>query len=200
MYLSKVKLLPPIAYRPYHFHKELWKVFPEDKNLKRDFLFRVERRTRTEGLDILLQSKRPPDRNSKFCIVLATKDYQINVKEGDRLLFKLMANPTKKMHDPKKPANERGNENGKRVPLMADTDLDDWITNKLSPVSDIIEVEHRFVQDLFFLKGRRGGKINLTCFEGQLKVTNVEGFLKMVSDGIGPAKAFGCGMLSLARG
>jgi len=36
-------------------------------------------------------------------------------------------------------------------------------------------------------------------YEGVLQVVNVEKFLAVLRQGIGPAKGLGCGLLSLAR-
>jgi CRISPR system Cascade subunit CasE len=48
--------------------------------------------------------------------------------------------------------------------------------------------------------GFRRLDIKIARFEGVLEVTNPQTFTDALFSGIGPAKAFGCGLLSLARG
>jgi CRISPR system Cascade subunit CasE len=43
------------------------------------------------------------------------------------------------------------------------------------------------------------GKIQPVDFQGVLQVKDSAGLSELISAGIGPAKAFGCGLLSLAR-
>jgi len=52
-----------------------------------------------------------------------------------------------------------------------------------------------------FRKNRenRAGKIQPVRFQGVLKVEEPEAVMELVQNGIGPAKAFGCGLLSLAK-
>jgi len=58
---------------------------------------------------------------------------------------------------------------------------------------------------LYFYKNNKqtsksyGGKIVPIAFEGVLTVQEPDEFIEQVKQGIGPAKAFGCGLLSLAR-
>jgi len=41
--------------------------------------------------------------------------------------------------------------------------------------------------------------VQKVCFDGVLEVQEPDRVRKLVLDGVGPAKAFGCGLLSLAR-
>ena len=54
---------------------------------------------------------------------------------------------------------------------------------------------------LYFKKSNANmaGKIQPVSFQGILQVTKPTSLKKMIVNGIGPAKAFGCGLLSLAR-
>lgn len=53
---------------------------------------------------------------------------------------------------------------------------------------------------------QRGGtrkaaiRVQPVLFEGRLEVTDVERFRDAIRSGIGPAKAYGCGLLSLKAG
>jgi len=48
-------------------------------------------------------------------------------------------------------------------------------------------------------KEERAGKIQPVSYKGVLNVRDAEGVVMLIRKGIGPAKAFGCGLLSLAR-
>ena len=61
MYLSKCVINTARPVNPYQLHRELWKLFPDRPNDKRDFLFRVENLGRKEPQRILLQSKERPE-------------------------------------------------------------------------------------------------------------------------------------------
>jgi len=47
-------------------------------------------------------------------------------------------------------------------------------------------------------KENRSGKIQPVVFDGVLTVDDADVFLALIRKGIGPAKSFGCGMMSLA--
>jgi len=76
-----------------------------------------------------------------------------------------------------------------------------WLERKLQAFA---QLETLIVQPepvLYFRKAKEGrsGKIQTVMFDGVLTVTDAEAFNSQVTKGIGPAKAFGCGLLSLAR-
>jgi len=54
---------------------------------------------------------------------------------------------------------------------------------------------------LRFRKGKedRAGKIQPVSFQGVLNVKNPAILSELIQNGIGPAKAFGCGLISLTR-
>jgi CRISPR system Cascade subunit CasE len=64
------------------------------------------------------------------------------------------------------------------------------------------KVETALVTGGDVVRGRKGGmSISLlrACFEGILQTRDVPTLSKALQMGIGPGKAFGCGLLSLAR-
>lgn len=199
MYLSKIHISAKVAKEPYNHHKELWSLFPEDPEKKRDFLFRVERHERSEGATILLQSEREPFQSNDHCKILAKREFLWSFNNSDIFQFKLVANPTKKIHEEKALRAAQSKDNGKRVPLIKEDDLDHWLIRKMSPFSKLLDFSHRQSGNLFFRKKSNAGKIALVCFEGVIQVTERDELTKVFHEGIGPAKGFGCGMLSLAR-
>lgn len=51
----------------------------------------------------------------------------------------------------------------------------------------------------YFRKGNRGGKLVTVTFEGVLNVTDPAHLIRLLENGVGPAKAFGCGLLLVRR-
>lgn len=139
--------------------------------------------------------------------------------EGQVLRFRVRANPTKKTHpDPNR-------KNGQRKPLMHETEQIQWLGRKgqnggfeliplpndtswIDPFAeepDESKVEVR-VTPLNYVTGRKGITENQTQridhygvdFDGVLRVTDPEAFTQTVVQGVGSAKGFGFGLLSLA--
>ncbi len=102
-WLSRVKPIPYIDYEkigriaaglPYSHHKMLWRLFDlprRESNGKADFLFRYE--VEYEGMPIfyVLSPILPHDKYGVWCI--EPKLYRPDIREGDRLAFKLRVNP-----------------------------------------------------------------------------------------------------------
>ena len=64
---------------------------------------------------------------------------------------------------------------------------------------EMVEIEKRMPLNFYKAGERRIGKIQPVCFQGVLVVSFSEELKDLIKSGIGPGKAFGCGMLSLAR-
>jgi CRISPR system Cascade subunit CasE len=54
-------------------------------------------------------------------------------------------------------------------------------------------------QPVFFRRGKRAGKLVMVTFEGVLTVQDPDALVRHLENGVGPAKAFGCGMLMVRR-
>ncbi|MDP2097843.1 MAG: type I-E CRISPR-associated protein Cas6/Cse3/CasE [Methylobacter sp.] len=223
MYLSRVNVL---AEQPdqlakilkadhYELHRLLWRLFPEHK--ERDFLFR---RDESKGFPVFyLQSSIKP---SPLAGILAveSKEFNPQLKTGDRLRFTLRANAANKS---KVVEGHKANlaQYARRDVVVhlkktlldqgiAQEDLPDqaeleqqagetWLEKKaekngfkvLSVIADGYQ-QHHFK--------KRGIKISTLDFQGVLEVIEPELFIRdALYKGIDPAKAFGCGLLSLAR-
>ncbi|MDV7211733.1 type I-E CRISPR-associated protein Cas6/Cse3/CasE [Azotobacter beijerinckii] len=106
---------------------------------------------------------------------------------GARYRFRLQANPTVSRQ-------------GKRYGLAGETEQLAWLDRQGGRHGFSIEAALVTASDV--LIGRKGnGRISVqrACFEGVLRVQNPEAFGHALAAGIGPAKAFGCGLLSVAR-
>jgi CRISPR system Cascade subunit CasE len=201
MYLSKVMIHGSISRNPYEIHRALWRLFPEDADAERDYLFRVERSGQQQA-EVLMQSCREPVAHELPGIkLMASRDYPLNLSMNQRLRFLLVANPVKTISDENGRLNSKGEVKKCRVPLIHEVEWRAWLERKLAGVVDLETViaEKRFPLNFRKAKEKRVGKIQPVNFEGILQVKDSSSFVDLVSSGIGPAKAFGCGLLSLVR-
>lgn len=103
------------------------------------------------------------------------------------------------------PNGER-KKNGRRQPLTDRESLEQWIGRKAEAGGFVVEAEklriHPAKKETFVKKeesaGRLLGVIQGVEFRGTLNVTDREKFIEAFRSGIGPAKAFGYGLLALA--
>lgn len=198
MFLSKVWIDWRWARDPYQQHRALWQLFPQRPDSRRDFLFRVEERQPGRGAGILLQSALRPE-DARVARVLATRVMPERLPEAARLRFCLRANPVKTIRDTQRP-DRRGEPKRLRVPLIREEDQLAWLGRKLGGVAELETAYTITEPPLYFRKENISGKIQPVRFEGVLTVTDANGLLGLLARGIGPAKAMGCGLLSLAAG
>lgn len=199
MFLSKIMLSGAACRNPYEIHRSLWKLFSEDADANRDFLYRVGQSDRNRA-EILMQSMREPIISSNTAKILACKEYPLSLIAGQRLRFILIANPIKMINDEDGRKNSNGEPKKCRVPLIREDDQRGWIERKLLNTASLESIVIDPIFPLRFRKGKDGaGKIKPVSFQGILKIEEPENMIELVRKGIGPAKAFGCGLLSLAR-
>ncbi|MBO0938697.1 type I-E CRISPR-associated protein Cas6/Cse3/CasE [Fibrella sp. HMF5335] len=222
MHLSKLVLNPRRrdVWRdlrsPYDLHRTLAHAFPTEPGInyraQHGVLFRLEPMTTPNAMPtVLVQSASPPEWSclpEGYCLQQQSAPYDPTFAAGQSLVFRLVANPTKKQ-------KINGREQGKRVALhdLPDPDAADpdtptparlWLTRKAE--------QHGFrvvytLTDGFWLGEPNGdgarGKPQLphygVRYDGLLQVTNPDTLTKALTTGIGPAKAFGFGLLSVAR-
>lgn len=123
------------------------------------------------------------------------------LKTGAVLSFRLKANPTRKIDSKTGPDGLR--RHGRRVELVREEDQADWLRRKGEQGG--FQVQSVRVEGLSKEQGKRhsAGVSPLTLtsvlFEGRLRITDPERFLNhSLLKGIGPGKAYGLGLLSLA--
>ena len=219
MYLSKLLLNPRHSQAqldlaaPYELHRTLGKSFPTaETNRYRSecgVLFRVEPLIRKEVV-VLVQSLAEPDWSALppgYALQAdGPRDFNPALKEGQRLRFRLAANPVMKVR-------EDGKKHSVRFPLIRDRYPEDeegigyidWLDRQATDHGFSVEA----VADVPFRVARRrkrGQNLDKAeiphfgvRFDGLLQVTDPEKLMQAVRNGIGPAKAFGFGLLSLAR-
>jgi len=190
MHLSEIVLDAKLLKNPYEIHRFLWRLFPGMSEDTRSFLYRVFYGKDNEPLRILMQSEYEPSatENIKGCVLLRTKVFNPVLKEKDRLHFVLCANPTKQL------LKERC-----RVPLIDDEQLIVWLKNKLKDAAGLENAEIVDKRNLYFRKDGKAGKIATVTYSGQLCVNDPESMRAILEQGIGRAKAFGCGLMLVRR-
>ncbi|HET7595915.1 MAG TPA: type I-E CRISPR-associated protein Cas6/Cse3/CasE [Burkholderiales bacterium] len=126
------------------------------------------------------------------------------IAPGDRFRFRLRANPTQKRHFKAGEAARPTGPNGTRIPILEDAGLDAWIVRK-GEQHGFRVLGARWQPDPVTGDQQRGSKSDgralthyAVLFDGALEVVDADAFQAALVDGIGPAKAYGFGLLSLA--
>ncbi|MBI5100358.1 MAG: type I-E CRISPR-associated protein Cas6/Cse3/CasE [Nitrospirae bacterium] len=200
MFLSKVLITGAACRNPYEIHRAVWELFPVNAVADRDFLFRVEKSDGRQA-EILMQSVREPINNQETAQIIACRAYPMSLRSEQRLRFLLVANPVKTINDERGRQNAKGEIKKCRVPLIDDESQRAWLVRKLENAASLESLIVDNKLPLYFRKLRedRAGKIQPVMYQGILQVQKADIFQKVILHGIGPAKAFGCGLLSLAR-
>ena len=148
-----------------------------------------------------MQSIREPELSSNSVRILACKNYCLNLIPGQRLRFLLVANPVKTISDETGRKKADGEIKKCRVPLIREDEQKAWVECKLQDAAllEILVVDTLFPLRFKKRKENRAGKIQPVSFRGILTVENPGAMTALIQNGIGPAKAFGCGLLSLAN-
>lgn len=173
------------------------------------FLFRVDPLPLGRSV-ILVQSADRPDWDYAFHNaghLLAAppemKAFEPQFEPGQHLRFRLFANPTKKIETLSKEQRlaKVPKRHGKRVPVDT-ADLGRWISRRGDQSGFCIEDDPTIQVGYVYVNSGReaagGQRLRSVLYEGLLEVTEPEKFHRTLVSGIGPAKAFGFGLLSLA--
>lgn len=208
MYLSRLQLNPlhPQARRDlasaYELHRSLTRAFAPDATTPPPrFLWRREAvRSGLPGTTVLVQAAQAgawhalhdaEDIGSGYFEALqGNKPVSLPelVQEGRHYRFRLLANPTV----------TRG---GKRFGLHDDELRHGWLKRQGERHGfDLVEAERGASDRLRVTQGRRDASITLdtVLFDGVLLAVNAAALRQAWTSGIGPGKALGLGMLSLA--
>ena len=171
-------------------HRKLLRLFPDypggapnARELMR-ILFRVEAPVIYLQSAIAPISTRLPDGYTIVGTKEITSQYA-NVKSGSEHRFRLEANVC-----------YRDSQSRRRMSLDSDQELEEWLFRR----GDLggFEIVDYAAETLPPIHARKG-QFHAVRFEGVLKVKTVDSFMKALSDGIGPGKVYGLGLLSLGR-
>ncbi|MHB8249241.1 MAG: type I-E CRISPR-associated protein Cas6/Cse3/CasE [Acidithiobacillus sp.] len=226
-WLSRITPKPEIGYKqlvglgnldPYGQHQAIWKLFdlpPKEERVGQPapFLFRAEQQ---DGLPVfyVLSAQCPQDRQDLWQV--EAKRYTPNIQAGDRLAFKLRGNPIVTRHT----AGERGRRHDvvmdakqrmdwKNLPESARPSRAHlayeagvcWLRERQARLGVQFGDTELRVDSYRSWRQRNGKGIALSTldFEGHFRVIDPSRFLNALIGGIGPAKAFGCGLLLVRR-
>jgi len=193
---------------PYEMHRTLLNAFPAGKvGVERtdpeaaDVLFRLD--DHADGLlTVLVQSRAEPDwsgLNPGYLLEAPqVKQRDLSVQTGQLLSFRLRANPTKRL--------SAGTSNtGKRVGIYDEEDQLAWLARKgeqhgFRVLQAQVSRDGKIASEKAIAGDGRVHKLELLSvqFDGVLQVTDSVKLVAAVETGIGSAKGFGFGLLSLA--
>jgi CRISPR system Cascade subunit CasE len=226
MYFSLIRLRRDISPREvaalgrsddYGLHKLVWGLFSDGPERRRDFLYRFEK---VKGLPTFytVSDRDPKDFAGLWDI--HSKHYAPKLKTGDRLSFAVRVNPIRSKRDENgrqhrhdvvmeaKKKNEFKNPPDGQRPHVATVIQEagmGWLKARESELgfraSDSgIRADGYVQRTLFKAKGAKSVNFSTLEFNGVLTVTEPDVFIgKCLFSGIGPAKAFGCGLMLVRR-
>ncbi|MCP4702562.1 MAG: type I-E CRISPR-associated protein Cas6/Cse3/CasE [Gammaproteobacteria bacterium] len=193
----------------YKIHKIFWRAFPSHPaNTMQPFLFReVENESNHDAAVFLLQSAAMPRWEEIPDVQAQIKSIELPLRQGDLFYFRLLASPVANAGFSPDELDERSGKRkrGKKLPMRSRKHIAEWFERQ-SEKYGFESINH-----VFSIEGLRtsvpettkhpGARFHLSAcqFDGQLRVTDPSAFGNALYQGVGPKKAFGFGMLSVAR-
>ncbi|GGI97874.1 type I-E CRISPR-associated protein Cas6/Cse3/CasE [Saccharopolyspora subtropica] len=225
MYLSR--LIPDttsLAFRRdyadlHHMHRTVMSAFPDitDETSARahhGVLWRLD--PGRTGFILYVQSRTRPDWNHLGRNYL-TRPAEIRdlsavleaLQPARTLAFRLLANPTKRLRLIDQRAPEHKGRRDNRYPIRKPSDQITWLINCGKRYGFTIPTGSDARPDVAvtpsprltgYQTGKRTNKLTVDSvrYDGHLVVTDPDALANALVTGIGPAKAYGCGLLSLA--
>ena len=194
---------------PYEMHRTLLQAFPVGKfGIERSdpeaagVLFRLD--SHSDGaLTVLVQSHTEPDwsalKPGYLLEAPQVKQRGLSLQAGQPLTFRLRANPTKRLG--------RGAEKNasKRIGLYTEDEQLAWLARKgeqhgFCVLQAQVSRDGTIMNEKAIERDGREHKLEMLSvqFDGVLQVTDADKLVAAVETGIGSAKGFGFGLLSLA--
>lgn len=207
MYLSRLRFhtanrdVRHTLQTPYRVHAAIMRGFPGHVNSPTSrVLFRQEQSIRLSLWDeVLVQSPIQADWNDLSKSFGSAFNYQqkpisITVRVGQYLRFRLRANPVVTRA-------------GKRVAILDESEQRDWLVKRGEKLG--FTLHDHTVNNEGIWTADKGAKdtedsqllriaICTALYDGCLIVRDADKFTKVLQEGIGSAKGFGCGLLSVA--
>ncbi|MFZ5500849.1 MAG: type I-E CRISPR-associated protein Cas6/Cse3/CasE [Candidatus Micrarchaeota archaeon] len=194
------------------------------RDTEHNFLFRIDPQYGGRAV-MLVQSAIRPDwdyafHNASYLLVCRpeVRFFEPHFEPNQRLRFRVLANPVRKVCQHSldfagKPFDEKWH--GKDVPVPT-ADLGKWLERRAEPgcwalknsngkqsppgfrLVEIAHIQGGYVYVNKSLDHASGRRVRSARYEGVLEVTDPANFRNTVIQGIGPGKAFGFGLLSIA--
>lgn len=200
----------------YRIHRLIWSFFYDDFDHKRDFIYRFENRPDAPVI-IAVSTNKPTNYNGLWDI--KCMDYSPALREGQVLDFVLTANPVRnkkdsqgryQRHDVVMDAkwNYR-NENNSEQPSPSKKEIIRneglaWLAARSERngfIFDESDIRVKYYRQQTFEKIKNGAaiRISLLDYSGRITVSNPEKLRRILFNGIGPAKSFGCGLMLIRQ-
>lgn len=211
IYLSQLILNPASQMvqaecrNPYEMHRTLMRGFAEKRETI-NVLHRLDVHPYSGMMALLVQSTAEPDwrplaqagQGEYLLAAPQWKAVELDLPRGRTLSFRLTANPTLK----KVRRDDQGQRrHSNRVPLVHEDQQIAWL-EKQAAANGFHPLDLTLSQGQKQTGWQKGNQRPLTLytvqFNGRLQITDAAKFITAIQTGIGPAKAFGCGLLSLA--
>lgn len=181
------------------------------RDTKHNFLYRIDPQPGSRVV-ILVQSAIKPDWNYAFhnaghllAALPETKTVELRFEPGQNFRFRLLANPTKRLR--KESRNVQGEAVadrwvGKRVPVPVGKH-EEWLARRADRngfrLCELTDLRPGYIYVNRSAEPSKGTQLRSVRYEGLLEVTKPTEFRAAQVSGIGPAKAFGFGLLSVAQ-
>lgn len=219
MYISRIRLSPDeVTTRDlvrlggtegYRVHQQLWRLFQGAE--QRDFLYRREHQSPWPAF-IAVSVREPTDPDGPW--TMETKPYAPKLTEGMQLGFTLTVNPviTRKdeaghahRHDVVMDAKfqaRKASRSETRIDFIREAGTA-WLQKRtethgfvFDPAAVLVDGyrQHRLAK-----RDTDNVQFSTLDFSGVLSVTDASNFVRTLYHGIGPAKAFSCGLLLVRR-
>lgn len=208
----------------YAAHKTAWKFFTQPAGAPRPFLYRVEQGNGADLCMYMVSADVPVDPVGVFTV--ESKEYAPALAVGERVLFQVRVNPVVKRtlpgqkqgkrHDVVMDAKHRAKLAG--APVVTNDELVaeagwEWLAGKERlggrdgrAGTHGFSVERKQVRFSGYQQVETGktenghqARISVLDMEGLCTVTDAARFQKVLLEGLGAAKGFGCGLMMVKR-
>jgi len=188
-----------------------------DVHVERDghagFLYRIDPQPGGRVIIVVFSARKPEweyaFRNAAYLLAAppsAPRPVEVRIAVGSRFRFRLAANPVFRVREAS--VDRRGEPFdakwvGKRIPVPADEkSLRNWLERRATrngfTLEDVPFMQAGYAYVNKTRKTANCRRLRSVRYEGILKVTDPDRFRCALATGIGPAKAFGFGLLSIA--
>lgn len=212
MYLSRIKLntarheTMTALVNPQRFHGAIESMYDENENARPRNLWRIDTLNGEMYLLVLTHElPRLTNAAQQFGYkneLIETKVYDPlleRITTGSRWQFRLTANPTKSVSQEKD--EQKNKPRGKVTALISAKQQEEWLAERAEEYGFKLNRDEFRVTYSHRYSFKKNGKnqVTLLCvsFEGILTVTDAARFKQTMTEGIGRAKAYGNGLLTV---
>ena len=198
LYLSSMPLDHPFVARYVRnfadlsqWHKAVMRLFPDNlpgeasqRRSANGFLYRLEFGRKTPR--VLVQSYLLPSDEFDLVQTVPMKDLLSRIRPGGKVIFSTHLNAV------------RTDKNNRRIPVSV-KDFPEYLAGGLSGVGRLPGLMDVSFQEITRIPNTKQGNVplHIVSVTGTGVVTDAEGLTRAIMTGVGKAKAYGCGMLTV---